>query len=97
MAAIEQTLLLHENELRKMNGLRMYTRAMNADSSGGGLVFYSRRGSGPYYRWSYEEKLGAWCSARMHADDLSLEELCAASWKGVPPTLQVRLGEHYLE
>ena len=80
-----------------MNGLRLYSVSVAADKFRGQPVFYSRRSNGPYYCWRYEEKLKRWCGSRMQTFDLTLSELSVASWKGVPPALQVRLGEHYME
>lgn len=80
-----------------MNGLRVYIDAIARNMGGGEPVFYSRRATGPYYRWSYEEKLGRWYGARVSTSDLTPSELRHASWKGLPTSLKKRLGEHYLE
>jgi hypothetical protein len=60
-------------------------------------VFYSRRYDGPYYRWSYEQKLEEWRSARVLAADLPQLTLCVSRWKNVPRSLQKSLTEHYVE
>jgi len=60
-------------------------------------VFYSRRYDGPYYRWSYEQKLQAWRSVRVHADELPHLNLCNSPWQNVPPSLKTNLAEHYVE
>ena len=79
-----------------MIGLRIYIMPPSGCHEGQ-EVFYSRRSDGPYYRWSFEEKLGQWHGSRMHACDLRLRELALARWKGLPSALRARLGEHYLE
>jgi hypothetical protein len=81
----------------RMNGLRIYITVRGSDKLSGDIVFYSRRAEGPYYRWSYEEKLEQWRGSRMRTSDLTPRELCVASWKGVPAALQASLIEHYLE
>jgi hypothetical protein len=80
-----------------MNGLRVYVNPVGTDTLNEHGVFYSRRADGPYYRWRYEEEFGRWRGSRVHLSDLTLRELCIASWKAVPRALQARLGEHYLE
>ena len=82
----------------KMNGLRMYTRPpVGSETRGGPVVFYSRRGEGPYYLWRFEEKLGQWRGSRVNLTDFAPRELLMASWKIVPIALQTKLGEHYLD
>lgn len=76
-----------------MRDLRVYVR----HAAGGPLVFYSRRSDGPFYRWRYEETPGRWHFARVRPSKLTLRVLSVASWDAVPPALQDRLGEHYLE
>ena len=61
------------------------------------LLFYSRRGEGPFYCWRYEEGLGQWRSARVLSYHLPLKELCTTSWKALPSALQARLDEYYIE
>jgi hypothetical protein len=80
----------------KMNGLRMYTKPV-AGTRNGPVVFYSRRGEGPYYLWRFEEKLGNWRGSRVNLTDFAPRELLMASWKIVPSALQTKLGEHYLD
>lgn len=88
-----------------MSGLRVYVNAPGANLTSGlvitdteaASVFYSRRGNGPTYRWSYEEKRAHWRAARMHTSDFDAHKLCNASWKSVPETLQAQLGAHYLD
>jgi hypothetical protein len=80
-----------------MNGLRIYINTVKPETRSGGQVFYSRRGDGPYYRWSYEERLEKWESSRMPSSDLSPRELGIAAWKVIPAALKDRLSEHYLE
>ncbi|MDQ1708351.1 MAG: hypothetical protein QOJ88_1562 [Pyrinomonadaceae bacterium] len=88
-----------------MSGLRVYVNAPGGDSipavvesvTEAGKVFYSRRGNGPTYRWSYEAKLAHWRAARMHTSDVDAHKLSNASWKSVPESLQAQLGAHYLD
>ena len=81
----------------KMNGLRMYTKPGGAGTRVAPVVFYSRRGEGPYYLWRFEEKLGQWRGSRVNLTDFAPRELLMASWKIVPSALQTKLGEHYLD
>ncbi|HKR00692.1 MAG TPA: hypothetical protein VJT09_08460 [Pyrinomonadaceae bacterium] len=80
-----------------MNGLRVYTNPSDADEPGGRAMFYSRRADGPFYCWFYEEQGGRWQVGRVHLPDFALRELRTASWKAVPPELQAKINEHYLE
>jgi hypothetical protein len=80
-----------------LNGLRMFILDGRVVPSDGSEVFYSRRSDGPYYRWSYEQKLEQWRSVRVHADELPYLTLAASRWKNVPRSLQRSLVEHYLE
>jgi hypothetical protein len=79
-----------------MNGLRVYIPTL-IDSAGEDKVFYSRRGSGPYYCWRYDERVARWRSARVNTSDLTAQMFSMTSWKTVPTSLQTRLGEHYIE
>jgi hypothetical protein len=81
----------------KRNGLRVYISPPSTETFGEECVFYSRRADGPYYRWCYEQEPGRWCSTRVHLSEMSIMAFCLASWKTVPPALQARLSEHYLE
>ena len=60
-------------------------------------VFYSRRYNGPYYRWSYEQKLQGWRSVRVQAAELPHLILSVSLWKDVPVSLRNSLREHYVE
>ncbi len=80
-----------------MNGLRVYVDRKVTGVGDSDLVFYSRRSLGPYYRWSYEDRLEQWRVARMHSCDFSSKELCTSRWRTVPSLLQVRLKVHYDE
>ncbi|HKO60075.1 MAG TPA: hypothetical protein VJV03_02855 [Pyrinomonadaceae bacterium] len=60
-------------------------------------VFYSRRGNGPYYCWSYEEVNQRWKVSRVISQGFDAHHLSLATWKTVPETLQSRLTDHYLE
>ena len=80
-----------------MKGLRVYLELKSADRQGRGLIFYSHRAGGPYYRWRYEELRGEWLCSRMHAGDLIVTELVAAPWKEIPAALKATLDRHYVE
>ena len=80
-----------------MNGLRVYINSVASERRSADEVFYSRSGSGPFYRWRYEEKFGQWRGSRVLSADFAPRELTMARWKIVPMTLQEKLGEHYLE
>lgn len=79
-----------------MNGLRMYI-VVPSDAPEVQKIFFSRRGDGPYYRWSYQEDARKWTVSRVISHDAASEPLCLATWKTIPLTLQTRLGEHYAE
>ena len=80
-----------------MNGLRVYIDPKRLATWSADLIFYSRRGGGPYYRWRYEELRGRWLSSRVPALELSVAELVCAPWKEVPAALKSRLDEHYVD
>jgi len=77
-----------------MNGLRVY---INPTGAGGHVTFYSRRADGPFYCWCYEDHVGQWQVGRVHLPDMILRVLRATSWRSVPPELQAKMSEHYLE
>lgn len=60
-------------------------------------VFYSRRASGPTYRWLYEHEHDHWRPLRMHTKDFDSHKLSLASWKSLPDSLQAQLVKHYLD
>lgn len=78
------------------NGIRVYTQLVDKAAHDVEL-FYSRRGNGPIYRWSYEAAKQHWRVLRMHLSDFATHELCLASWKSVPDQLQAQLNQHYVE
>ena len=80
-----------------MKGLRVYLELKRADRQGKGLIFYSQRAGGPYYRWRYEELRGEWLCSRMHASDLIVTELVSTPWKEIPAALKATLDQHYVE
>ena len=80
-----------------MQGLRVYVDLKRADPRAGGLIFYSQRAGGPYYRWRYEELRGVWLCSRMHAGDLTVRELVSAPLKEIPAALKTTLDLHYVE
>lgn len=88
---------VEETKLIKRGGLRVYINPVGLDARGEPGVFYSRRECGPYYRWSIEDKSVRWRSSRVNPNALTLKAFCVASWTAVPPALQARLDEHYLE
>ena len=82
---------------RSMHGLRVYVDLERTDPPVGGLIFYSQRAGGPYYRWRYEELRGEWLCSRMHAGDLIVSELVSAPWREIPAALKATLNLHYVE
>jgi hypothetical protein len=71
--------------------------APEPEAVNGGQVFYSRRGSGPIYRWLYEKSVDYWRPRRMNTSDAETRRLSVASWKTLPDSLQVELCKHYLD
>ena len=100
-----KTLIGHDIEAKaveklttcKMNGLRVYINPSGMDEPGGHARFYSRRDDGPYYCWFYEERIGQWQVDRVQLPDLTLRVLRVTSWRAIPPELQAKISEHYLE
>ena len=80
-----------------MNGLRMYVPVPGLTGSNNGDLFYSRRGNGPFYRWMYEQVKQRWNVSRVVSSDFNSHGLSLATWKTVPPALQSRLIDHYLD
>ncbi|HYG79017.1 MAG TPA: hypothetical protein VD861_01440 [Pyrinomonadaceae bacterium] len=80
-----------------MNGLRVYVNSSGAGESAVRATFYTRRADGPYYCWFYEEQAGRWQVGRVHLPDLDLRVLRVTSWRAVPPELQAKMNDHYLE
>jgi len=80
-----------------MSGLRVYTPTAVNDIGHELTVFYSRRGSGPYYCWRFDERIAQWRSSRVNASDFTAQMFSTTSWKTVPTSLRTRLGEHYIE
>jgi hypothetical protein len=80
-----------------MHGLRVYFDLKRTDPQVEGLIFYSQRAGGPYYRWRYEERRGEWLCSRMHAGDLTVRELVSAPLKEIPDALKSTLDLHYVE
>ena len=75
----------------------MYVPDLSGTGSNNGDVFYSRRGSGPYYRWMYEAVKQRWNVSRVVSIDFNTQALSLATWKTVPTALQSRLSDHYLD
>ena len=88
---------VEEMKLIKRGGLRVYINPAGLNVPGEPGVFYSRRECGPYYRWCFGDESVRWQSLRVHPNALTLKAFCVASWNAVPPALQARLDEHYLE
>ena len=80
-----------------MKGVRVYFNLKRTDPLGGGVIFYSQRAGGPYYRWRFEERRGEWRCSRMHAGDLITTQLVSAPWKEIPVALKTTLDQHYVE
>ncbi len=80
-----------------MKDLRIYISPEVTGVKSRNPVFYSRRSTGPYYRWSYEEARNQWRVLRMHSGEFSSKELCSSTWNTLPSLLQFRLKAHYDE
>lgn len=86
-----------------LSGLRVYITTLgttvpdDAVTVNPSQVFYSRRGSGPIYRWLYEKSVDYWRPRRMNTSDAETHRLSVASWKTLPDSLQVQLCKHYLD
>lgn len=80
-----------------MNGLRVYRPAVTVGSDLAKAVFYTRRHSGPFYLWNYDQDLATWRPSRIHLADVIPQTFSAATWKSLPHAFRARLGEHYLE
>jgi hypothetical protein len=81
----------------KIGGLHIYTHPVSAGLTDETGDFYSRREGGPFYRWRFEEESGRWCFSRVRPTTSTLRGFSAANWKVVPPALQARLDQHYLD
>jgi len=80
-----------------VNGLRVYIRAVVSQPDGGVSAFYSRKGGGPFYQWWYDDTESVWHCSRVSSSVLTPKSFYLASWKSLPPSLRVRLSEHYIE
>lgn len=78
-----------------MNGLRVYVNSEVTESLGDRPIFYSRREDGPYYRWSYDDKLTQWRVDRVLKSGVSPKALAVAAWKQLPIALQRNIIDHY--
>lgn len=90
-------MVVEEIKLIKRGGLRIYINPAALDGEGEPGVFYSRRECGPYYRWSFGDEAVRWRSSRVSPTALTVRAFCVASWTTLPPALQARLDDHYLE
>lgn len=93
----EKIMVVEEIKLIKRGGLRIYTNPAALAMQGEPEVFYSRRECGPYYRWSFGDESARWRSSRVNPTALTVKAFCVASWAVLPPALQAKLDEHYLE
>lgn len=80
-----------------MHGLRVYTPAVSGSSDQAKVIFYSRRGGGPFYLWRYDQEHATWRPSRIHNSDVVPQTFSFATWKSLPHALRARLGEHYVE
>jgi len=80
-----------------MNGLRVYRPAESGSLDLAKSIFYTRRHSGPFYLWHYDQEIETWRPSRIHLTDVIPQTFSAATWKSLPHALRARLGEHYLE
>lgn len=78
-----------------MNGLRVYTNGATVEARSDGPIFYSRRDDGPYYRWSFDDKVRQWRVGRVLKSGVSAKTLSPAPWKVIPIALQKSMAEHY--
>jgi hypothetical protein len=67
-----------------------------ADRAGEFEVFYSRRSTGPYYKWRPTAP-ETWEVTRVHGSDLLDADLCRQNWKDLPQALKRRVVNHYEE
>jgi len=86
-----------KQETAVVNGLHMFIVDSGTKMTYSVPVFYSRRYNGPYYRWSYEQKLQGWRSVRVQAAELPHLILSVSPWKDVPGSLRNSLRAHYVE
>lgn len=77
--------------------LRVYVHSNPANTPADQGVFYSKRSSGPLYRWTIEPGQQEWRGSRVIQSFTILKKLSQASWVAVPLALQERLDEYYLE
>jgi hypothetical protein len=80
-----------------VNGLHLFIANRGTNITANIPVFYSRRYDGPYYRWSYDERMKQWRPSRMHAIQLQELTLCVSKLEQCPVSLKKSLAEHYLE
>jgi len=78
-----------------MNGLRVYVNDTIAETISGQNVFYSRRDTGPYYRWVFDGALNEWRVGRVENTRITAKDLTLATWKKLPVALQRSMVEHY--
>ena len=74
-----------------LHPIRIYINA--ADAPARYPVFYSRRGTGPCYRWLYDEEQKRWRSSRVRLD-APMRSLRSAHSR-VPEALRNELLAHY--
>ena len=77
-----------------ISGLHIYVNTVGPDTLDQYGVFYSQRLNGPYYRWTYEERLGRWSGHRLPSN--LLPDALQNGYQRVPQTLWVQLREHYV-
>jgi hypothetical protein len=74
----------------------MFKAQPSAGSGVGCELFYSRRSTGPFYKWRPTAP-GIWEVTRVQGDDLLAADLSPLSWKNLPAALQRRVVNHYEE
>ena len=80
-----------------LNGLRVYVRVIVSQRIEDTSTFYSRRGKGPFYEWTFDDQCGVWRCSRLNSYELTSQGFNIASWKSIPQSLQRKLSEHYIE
>lgn len=80
-----------------MNGLRVYKPVVSGNLDHAKTVFYTRRHSGPFYVWRYNQESATWHPSRIETTLAISQSFSSATWKSLPHSLRARLGEHYLE
>lgn len=74
-------------------GTHLYIDTISPETPDHLRAFYSRRGSGPYYRWIYDKKLKRWYGSRVSPN--AVPQSLRAAGHIVPCALRTELLNHY--